>query len=143
MELKFQEKFFVGSSNEWPTKLKDVLKSSMTMFLIMILTIIKNVFGAELDLIQPVIFFNDFREDIKLMKAAGLKSIRTSIQWSRLIDDLEKNTVNEKAVDFYNAVINEFIAQGIRPMINLNHFDLPVELLKTYGGWESPHVVDL
>ena len=51
--------------------------------------------------------------------------------------------VNEKAVDFYNAVINEFIAQGIRPMINLNHFDLPVELLKTYGGWESPHVVDL
>ncbi|MFK5277940.1 family 1 glycosylhydrolase, partial [Lactococcus lactis] len=38
-------------------------------------------------------FFNDFREDIKLMKAAGLKSIRTSIQWSRLIDDLEKNTV--------------------------------------------------
>lgn len=77
------------------------------------------------------------------MKAAGLKSIRTSIQWSRLIDDLEKSTVNEKAVDFYNAVINEFIAQGIRPMINLNHFDLPVELLKTYGGWESRHVVDL
>lgn len=56
------------------------------------------------------------------MKPAGLKSIRTSIQWSRLIDDLEKNTVNEKAVDFYNAVINEFIAQGIRPMINFKSF---------------------
>ncbi|MDD0420953.1 family 1 glycosylhydrolase, partial [Shigella sonnei] len=70
-----------------------------------------------------IIFLIDIRKDIKLMRPADLNSIRPSIQWSRLIDDLEKNTVNEKAVDFYNAVINEFIAQGIRPMINLNHFD--------------------
>lgn len=28
-------------------------------------------------------------------------------------------------------------------MINLNHFDLPVELLHRYGGWDSRHVVDL
>ena len=88
-------------------------------------------------------FFNDFREDIQLMKAAGLNSVRTSIQWSRLIDDLEAGTVNPEAVKFYNAVIDEFIENGIRPMLNLHHFDLPVELLHKYGGWESRHVVDL
>ncbi|GAB2024773.1 glycoside hydrolase family 1 protein [Lactovum odontotermitis] len=88
-------------------------------------------------------FFNDFREDIKLMKAAGLKSVRTSIQWSRLIDDLEHSTVNSDAVEFYSAVIDEFLKNGIRPMMNLNHFDLPVDLLHKYGGWENRHVVDL
>lgn len=82
-------------------------------------------------------FYNDFKNDIRLMKEAGLKTVRTSIQWSRLIDDLEKNTVNSDAVAFYNAVIDEFIAQDITPMINLHHFDLPVELYHKYGGWES------
>lgn len=44
---------------------------------------------------------------------------------------------------FYNAVIDEFLKQGIRPILNLHHFDLPVELYEKYGGWESKHVVDL
>ncbi|MDR2465429.1 MAG: glycoside hydrolase family 1 protein [Streptococcaceae bacterium] len=88
-------------------------------------------------------FFNDFRHDIQLMKEAGLNSVRTSIQWSRLIEDLEKNTVNPEAVRFYNEVIDEFLKHGITPMINLHHFDLPAELYHRHGGWESKHVVEL
>lgn len=87
-------------------------------------------------------FYNDFTDDIKLMKAAGLKSVRTSIQWSRLIDDLDTGSVNRDAFIFYNSVIDEFIKNGIRPMINLHHFDLPVELIHKYGGWENKIVVD-
>lgn len=86
-------------------------------------------------------FYNDFREDIRLMKKAGLNSVRTSIQWSRLIDDLEEGTVNAEAVEFYNAVIDEFLSNGIRPIINLHHFDLPVELLHKYGGWANKQVI--
>ncbi len=88
-------------------------------------------------------FYNSYKKDIQLMKECGLNSVRTSIQWTRLIDDLETNTVHSEAVDFYNRVIDEFIAQGIEPIINLHHFDLPVELYHKYGGWESKHVVDL
>lgn len=88
-------------------------------------------------------FYNSFKEDIALMKKVGLNSVRTSIQWSRLIDDLEKNTVNEDAVRFYNAVIDEFLKNDIRPIMNLHHFDLPVELYERYGGWESKKVVNL
>ena len=88
-------------------------------------------------------FYNSYKEDIDLMKEINLNSVRTSIQWSRLIDDLEKNTVNEDGVRFYNNVIDEFLAKGIRPVFNLHHFDLPVELYHKYGGWESKHVVDL
>lgn len=88
-------------------------------------------------------FYNSYKEDIALMKEIGLNSVRTSIQWSRLIDDLEKNNINEEAAAFYNDMIDTFLEHGIRPIMNLHHFDLPVELYHTYGGWESKHVVEL
>ena len=53
-------------------------------------------------------FYNDFKNDIALMKATGLNSVRTSIQWTRLIDDLEAVTLNREGVQFYNNVIDEF-----------------------------------
>ncbi|WP_261805927.1 glycoside hydrolase family 1 protein [Lapidilactobacillus luobeiensis] len=88
-------------------------------------------------------FYHSFHEDIKLMKEVGLNTVRTSIQWSRLIDDFETASLNPDGVRYYNDVINEFIANGITPVINLHHFDLPVELYDRYGGWESKHVTDL
>ncbi|MDR0922123.1 MAG: glycoside hydrolase family 1 protein [Lactobacillales bacterium] len=88
-------------------------------------------------------FYNSFKEDIRLMKEIGLNSVRTSIQWTRLIDDLETGTLNEDGVRFYNEVIDEFIANGIRPVMNLHHFDLPVELYHKYGGWENKRVGEL
>lgn len=88
-------------------------------------------------------FFNDYKEDLLLMKKAGIKALRTSIQWSRLIDDFETASLNAEAVSFYNDVIDTMLANGIEPYINLFHFDMPVELQHKYGGFESKHVVDL
>lgn len=88
-------------------------------------------------------FYNSYKEDIQMMRSIGMNSLRTSIQWSRLIDDLETNTVNQDAVDFYNNVIDTMLAEGMTPVMNLHHFDLPVELYDKYGGWESKKVVDL
>lgn len=88
-------------------------------------------------------FYNSFAEDIAMMKQIGLNSVRTSIQWSRLIDDLETGTVNEDGLRFYNEVIDTFLENSIRPIMCLHHFDLPAELYHTYGGWESKKVADL
>ena len=88
-------------------------------------------------------FYNDFVQDISLMKEVGLNSVRTSIQWSRLIKNFETAEVDEDAVKFYNAVIDEFLKQNILPVMNLHHFDIPIELFQKYGGWESKKVVDL
>lgn len=41
--------------------------------------------------------------------------------------------VNEKAVKFYNNVINELIRNGILPIINLFHFDMPMWAQKLGG----------
>lgn len=88
-------------------------------------------------------FYNDYEADIRLMKEAGLTSVRTSVQWTRLIRDFETAETDADAVRFYNRVIDCFIANGIRPILTLHHFDLPVELLEKYGGWTSKHVTDL
>lgn len=78
-----------------------------------------------------------------MMKEIGMNAFRTSIQWSRLIRDLETGEVDEDAVSFYNCVIDEAKKNGIERILNLHHFDLSIELLETYDGWESKHVVDL
>lgn len=88
-------------------------------------------------------FYNSYKEDIALMKDCGLNSVRTSIQWTRLIKNLETNEVDPEGVVYYNRVIDEFLCQGIRPVMNLHHFDLPVALYHKYGGWESKKVVEL
>ncbi|MBU3107770.1 glycoside hydrolase family 1 protein [Clostridium gasigenes] len=88
-------------------------------------------------------FYNSYESDLEMLKEIGLNSFRTSIQWTRLIKDLETCEVDEDGVRFYNAVIDKCLSLGIIPVMNLHHFDLPVELYEKYNGWESKHVVDL
>lgn len=85
-------------------------------------------------------FYDNFRQDIQLLKALGHNSFRTSISWSRLIPQGD-GEVNPKAVAFYNALIDSLLAQGITPFINLYHFDMPL-CMQQQGGWESREVVD-
>ncbi|MCP3738170.1 glycoside hydrolase family 1 protein [Rossellomorea sp. BNER] len=102
--------------------------------------------------IEPNRFFNDvgpektsqfyykYKEDIRLMKEIGHNSFRMSISWARLIPN-GTGEVNSKAIEFYNNVINELIANDIEPFVNLFHFDMPYELQKI-GGWTNREVVD-
>ena len=54
-------------------------------------------------------FYHKYPEYIEKMKAAGVKSYRTSIQWSRVIRDCD-GTVNEDGIQFYNQVIDELLS---------------------------------
>lgn len=88
-------------------------------------------------------FYHHYKEDFTLMKKIGFNSFRTSIQWSRFINNLETGEPDPKGVEFYRNIIQEAKKQGIELVLNLHHFDIPIELLKKYGGWQSKHVVDL
>ena len=83
-------------------------------------------------------FYYKYKEDIALMKELGHNSFRFSISWSRLIK--ADNSINQKAVDFYNNVINTMLENNIEPFINLFHFDMPM-YLQEIGGWENREVV--
>ena len=53
----------------------------------------------------------------------------------------EDGRLNDKAVRFYSAMIDELITNGITPIINLFHFDMPM-WAQELGGWENRKVVD-
>ena len=85
-------------------------------------------------------FYYKYKEDIQLMKEIGHNSFRLSISWSRLFPE-GKGELNEKAVEFYNNVIDALIAAEIEPFVNLYHFDMPLALQET-GGWNNRETVD-
>lgn len=142
MKIKFPDGFFWGAAASGPQTESNTNK----------------VHDSNWDLWfkkEPSRFFNEvssstvcdtyhkYKEDVQLMKDINFNSFRTSIQWSRFIKDFETCSVDEDALRFYNAYIDEMIAQGIEPVIGLYHFDMPALLQETYGGFESKHVVDL
>lgn len=85
-------------------------------------------------------FYDNYKEDIRLMKELGHNSFRISLSWSRLIPN-GTGEINDKAANFYNNVIDELIANGIEPFVNLFHFDMPMVLQKI-GGWVNRETVD-
>lgn len=87
--------------------------------------------------------YTRFKEDVSLMKEINFNSFRTSIQWARLIKNFETGEVCEDAVRFYNEYIDELLKNGIEPIINLYHFDMPIKLQEKYGGFESKKVAEL
>lgn len=138
----FPEKFWWGSATSGPQSEGSFNKAHKSVF--------DHWFDIDpeafFDKVGPNItsnFYNSYKEDLAMLKEIGLNSFRTSIQWTRLIKDLETGEPDEDAIRFYNGVIDETIKNGMIPVMNLHHFDIPVELYDKYGGWESKHVVEL
>ncbi|PAD39696.1 6-phospho-beta-glucosidase [Terribacillus sp. 7520-G] len=88
-------------------------------------------------------FYNRYREDIGYMKEIGLTHYRTSINWSRFLVDYEEGIVDERYAAYVESMIDELRNQGIKPMICLEHYEVPAYLLDKYDGWSSYEVVNL
>ncbi len=86
---------------------------------------------------------NDFThrrdEDIAIFKDLGLTSVRTSFQWSRLMDADGK--INPDGARYYHELLTAFREAGIDLFVNLYHFDMPAYLFRR-GGWENREVVE-
>jgi beta-glucosidase len=82
--------------------------------------------------------YRRFEEDVRLMRELGLNSYRFSIAWSRVLPQ-GKGTVNERGLDFYRRLVDSLLANGIKPMATLFHWDLPAAL-DDLGGWLNPEI---
>ncbi|CBI24926.3 unnamed protein product, partial [Vitis vinifera] len=88
-------------------------------------------------------FYHKYKEDIKLLKFIGMDAMRFSISWSRVLPSGRvSGGVNKEGVKFYNNVINELLANGLKPFVTLFHWDLPQALEDEYGGFLSRKIVD-
>ncbi len=78
-------------------------------------------------------FFHRYREDITLMRELGLDAFRFSVSWPRILPE-GRGRVEPRGLDFYDRLVDELLAAGIRPFLNLYHWDLP-QALEDEGGW--------
>jgi len=85
-------------------------------------------------------FYHRYPEDLKLMGELGPKVFRYSIAWARIIPSKDAEP-NQKAIDYYNDVIDHMIANGMTPFMDLFHADLPMWVVEA-GGIVSPDFVE-
>ncbi len=77
--------------------------------------------------------YNRYPEDVALMKELGIDSYRFSLAWPR-IQPGGTGAANKAGIAFYDRLLDELLAAGIRPMVTLFHWDMP-EPLQHKGGW--------
>ena len=80
--------------------------------------------------------YHRYKEDVQIMKDLGIKAYRFSVSWPRVIPE-GVGAVNQKGLDYYDALTDELLKNGIEPYVTLYHWDLPYEMHKR-GGWMNP-----
>ncbi|MCR5833299.1 MAG: glycoside hydrolase family 1 protein [Selenomonadaceae bacterium] len=88
-------------------------------------------------------FYHHYKEDIALFAEMGFTCFRFSINWARIFPNGDDVQPNEEGLKFYENVIDECLKHGIEPLITLNHYEMPVELVKKYQGYYSRETIDL
>lgn len=73
-----------------------------------------------------------YREDVEIMQKIGTDAYRFSIAWPRIFP--EKGKYNPRGMEFYKKLITRLKDKGIKPMVTLYHWDLPLWAYKM-GGW--------
>ncbi|MBB1508669.1 GH1 family beta-glucosidase [Tessaracoccus sp. MC1756] len=73
-------------------------------------------------------------QDVALMKELGLQAYRFSTAWPRVVP--APGEVNQKGLDFYSRLVDELLADGIKPWLTLYHWDLP-QYEQDRGGWTN------
>ena len=77
--------------------------------------------------------YHRYPQDIARMRQLGLDAYRFSIAWPRIFPE-GRGRLNERGLDFYDRLVDELLAAGIRPLATLYHWDLP-QALENQGGW--------
>ncbi|UQS81988.1 glycoside hydrolase family 1 protein [Bombilactobacillus folatiphilus] len=84
--------------------------------------------------------YHRYREDIKLLAGLGIKALRISLPWTRIIP-AGVGATNPSAIAHYRDVFATMHAYKIEPMVTMYHFDLP-QNLQDQGGWTQRQTVD-
>lgn len=87
-------------------------------------------------------FYHKYKEDIALFAEMGFTALRISIDWSRIFPQGDEREPNEAGIRHYQDVIDTLLEYKIEPIVTLFHFEMPVYLVKRYGSWINPKVID-
>lgn len=88
-------------------------------------------------------FYDHYQEDIDQFADLGLKSLRTSIAWTRIYPNGDEEKPNQAGLNFYHHLFSYMRMKGIEPLVTLSHFEMPYYLVKKYGGWRNRKMINL
>jgi beta-glucosidase len=80
--------------------------------------------------------YHRWPEDLAVIRELGLDSYRFSIAWPR-VQPTGRGPVNGPGLDYYDRMVDDLLAVGVRPFVTLYHWDLPSTLQVDDGGWVS------
>jgi beta-glucosidase len=77
--------------------------------------------------------YHRYREDVALLRELGVDAYRFSVSWPRVLPT-GAGPVSATGLDFYDRLVDELCAAGVRPVPTLFHWDTPLALAEA-GGW--------
>jgi beta-glucosidase len=83
--------------------------------------------------------YHRWPEDLELAAAAGLTDYRFGIEWSRI--EPADGYISLAEVARYRRIVEGAVARGLRPMVALHHFTLPL-WFALGGGWLRPDATE-
>jgi beta-glucosidase len=81
-----------------------------------------------------------WREDVGLATGLGMTAYRFSVEWARV--EPEEGVFDDAALDHYEAIVDEVVAQGMAPVVTFNHFTCP-HWFALRGSWLDPKAPEL
>lgn len=73
----------------------------------------------------------------------GFTCYRFSIAWTRIFPNGDDETPNEKGLQFYHNVLKELKKYHIEPIVTISHNEMPLNIVKKYGGWANKKTIDM
>lgn len=91
---------------------------------------------------EAIDMYHHYKDDIRLFAEMGFKCYRMSIAWTRILPKGDDDIPNEEGLRFYEEIFKECKKYSIEPLVTIDHFDTPIELIKKYGGWKDRRMID-
>lgn len=88
-------------------------------------------------------YYHRYERDIAQLGELGVNCFRMSIAWSRIFPEGNELEPNELGLAFYDRVFACCRAHNIQPLVTLSHFEMPMGLVRRYGGWANKELVTL
>lgn len=92
---------------------------------------------------EGIRFDEFYKTDIRLLAEMGFMAYRFSISWPRIFPTGEEEIPSEEGLQYYERIIDECLKYGIEPVVTILHYDIPLNLVEKYNGFEDRKLVDL